>query len=56
MPKQTRQERLIARAEKFAAGCKRNRLELQLVDEIHRLNKIIEEQAYDKWEEEHQYG
>lgn len=44
MPKMTRQERLIARAERFAAGCKRSRMELQLVDEIHRLNKIIEEQ------------
>ncbi len=56
MTKMTSQQKLIAKAERFAAGCKRGRLELQLVDEIHRLNKIIEEQAIDKWEQDHQYG
>lgn len=41
MAKMTRQERLIARAESFARGCSRNRMELQLVDEIHRLNRVV---------------
>lgn len=35
------QQKLIESAERFAAGCSRSRLELRLVDEIHRLNKII---------------
>lgn len=41
MAKMSSQERLIALAERFAAGCSRSRLELRLVDEIHRLNRRI---------------
>jgi hypothetical protein len=35
------QQKLIEKAERFAAGCSRSRMELRLVDEIHRLNVII---------------
>jgi hypothetical protein len=41
--RKTSQQKLIEKAEQFAGGCSRSRLELRLVDEIHRLNRIIEE-------------
>lgn len=44
MARMSSQEKLIREAERFAAGCSRNRLELRLVDEIHRLNAYIDKQ------------
>lgn len=40
--KKTSQQKLIDNAERFAAGCTRDRLELRLVDEVKRLQKRID--------------
>jgi len=39
MTRKSSRDRLIEEAERFAAGCSRSRLELRLVDAIHRTQK-----------------
>lgn len=52
--KKSSQQKLIDQAERFAAGCSRSRLELRLVDEIHRLNAVIANLKDDiEWERNH---
>lgn len=50
----TKKERMIDEAESFAAGCSRDRLELRLVDEIHRLDaRIAKAVAYIEYANEY---